>query len=130
MRKTVAELCLKLLDMQVESDGPILENLWKVIVHAKAIALGMDTVETEYKAQIEELEKWDPTMQFKAVDKEIVGLITYQIEDTTHLLETTKESWIGIEQIEAVEEVREEIRQTETKIAKLIEEPPGLTPVQ
>ena len=48
----------------------------------------------------------------------------------THLLETATESWTGIEQIEAVEEVREEIWQTETKIAKLMEEPPGLTPVQ
>lgn len=57
MRKTVAELCSELPDMQVELDGPILENVLKVIVHAKAIALRMDTVETEYKARIEELEK-------------------------------------------------------------------------
>ena len=37
---------------------------------------------------------------------------------------------MGIEQIETVEEVREEIQQTEAEIVKLIEETPGLTPVQ
>ena len=42
-------------------------------------------------------------------------------------METAIESWIGIEKIEAVEEVREEIWQTKIEIAKLIEEPPGLT---
>jgi hypothetical protein len=54
----------------------------------------------------------------------------YRIKDTTHLLETTTESWTCIEKIEAVEEVREEIRQTETKIVKLREETLGLTPIQ
>ena len=48
----------------------------------------------------------------------------------THLLETTTESWTGIEKIEPFEEVHEEIRQTEAVIAKLTKEPPGLTPVQ
>ena len=48
----------------------------------------------------------------------------------THLLETAMESWTCIEKIEAVEEVCEEIQQTETEIAKLTEEPLGLTPVQ
>ena len=48
----------------------------------------------------------------------------------THLLETAIESWSGIEQIDAVKEVCEEIRQTEAEIVKLIEEPAGLTPVQ
>ena len=57
----MVELCSELPNMQVEPDGPILENVWKVIMHAKAIALKMDTVETKYKAQIEELEKQDPT---------------------------------------------------------------------
>ena len=45
----------------------------------------------------------------------------------THLLETAMESWTSIEQIEAVEEVREEIRQIEAEIVKLTEEPAGLT---
>ena len=57
IRKTVAELCSKLPDMQVEPEGLILENVRKVVVHVKAIALKMDTVETEYNARIEELEK-------------------------------------------------------------------------
>ena len=47
----------------------------------------------------------------------------------THLLETATESWIGIEQIEAIEEVRKEIWKTKTEIVKLTEEPPGLTPI-
>ena len=123
MRKTVAELCSELSDMQVEPDGPIVENVWKAIV------LRMDTVETKYKAWIEELKKWDPTAQLKAAAKEIAGLIEYRIEDMTHLLETATESWIGIEQIEAIEEVRKEIWKTKTEIVKLTEEPPGLTPI-
>ena len=57
IRKTVTELCLELPDMQVEPEGPILENVRKLVVRAKAIALRMDTVEMEYKARIEELEK-------------------------------------------------------------------------
>ena len=57
----------------------------------------MDTVETKYKARIEELEKRDPTTQLKETTKEIVGIIAYWIKDTSHLLETTTESWTGIE---------------------------------
>ena len=90
----------------------------------------MDTVETEYKAWIEELEKWDPTAQLKETAKEIAWLIAFWIEDMTHLLEIATESWLGIEQIDTVEEVHEEIRQTEAEIAKLTEEPAGLTLVQ
>ena len=48
----------------------------------------------------------------------------------THLLETATESWSGIEKIDIVEEVCEEIRQTEVEIAKLTKEPTSLTPVQ
>ena len=54
----------------------------------------------------------------------------YIIADTTHLLETTIESWMGIEKIEIVEEVCEEIRQVEVEIVKLAQETPGLTLVQ
>ena len=57
----------------------------------------MDIVETEYKARIEELEKRDLTPQLKAAAKEITEQIAYRIADTTHLLETTTESWMGIE---------------------------------
>ena len=77
MRKTVAELCSELPDMQVKLDGPILENVRKVIMCAKAIALRMDTIETKYKARIEELEKRDPTAQLKVAAKEIAGLIAF-----------------------------------------------------
>ena len=97
MRKSVVELCYEFPYMQLEPDGPIIENVWKVIVCTKAIALRMDTVETEYKAIIEELEKRDPTAWLKAAAKEIAGLIAYRIKDTTHLLETATESWTGIE---------------------------------
>jgi len=62
----------------------------------------------------------------KEVAKDVVG----QIGDTTHLLETTTESWVGIEQIETVEEVHQEIQQAEVEIAKLTQETLGLTPVQ
>ena len=61
MRKSVAELCSELSDMQLELDAPVIENVQKVIVCAKEIALKMDIVEIEYKARIEELEKRDPT---------------------------------------------------------------------
>ena len=47
----------------------------------------------------------------------------------THLLETAMESWSGIEHIDAVEEVREEIWQIKAEIVKLTEESAGLTPV-
>ena len=90
----------------------------------------MDIVEAEYKVRIEELEKRDPTEQLKVAAKEITGQIVHQIEDTTHLLETTTSSWLGIEHIDAIEEVHEEIRQAEAEIAKLKEEIASLTPVQ
>ena len=54
-------------------------------------------METRYKAKIEELEKQDPTTQLKEAAKEIMEQIVYRIADMTHLLETTIESWIGIE---------------------------------
>ena len=99
-------------------------------MRTQALAVRLDAMEAEYKARIEELEKRDPSEQLKVAAKEVVGQIAHQIEDTTHLLETTKESWMGIEKIEAVEEVCEEIRQAEEEIVKLKEETPGLTPVQ
>ena len=76
------------------------------------------------------MEKRDPTEQLKVAAKEITKQIAHQIEDTTHLLETTTSSWLGIEHIEVIEEVREEIRQVEADIAKLKEEITGLTSVQ
>ena len=88
---------LQLPDMQLEPDAPVVENVQKVVLCAKAIALRMDIVETKYKAKIEELEKWDPTTQLKATSKEVTKQIAYRIKDTTHLLETTTESWTGIE---------------------------------
>lgn len=130
MRKSVVELCSELLDMQLEPDALVMENVQKVVLRAKAITLRMETVETQYKARIEELEKRDPIVQLKEADKEVMAQIEYQIADTTHLLETTTKSWIGIEQIETVEEVREKIQQAEADIVKLKEETPGLTPVQ
>ena len=57
MRKVVAELCSEFLDMQLDPDAPVMENIQKVVVCTKAIALRMDIVKTEYKARIEELEK-------------------------------------------------------------------------
>ena len=73
----MAELCSELPDMQVEPKGPIRENVRKLVVRAKAIVLRLDIVEIEYKARIEELEKWDPTTQLKAIAKEITGLIAF-----------------------------------------------------
>ena len=90
----------------------------------------MDTVKAEYKARIMELEKRDPSEQLKAATKEINGKIGQQIQETTHLLATTTSSWMGIEQIDAIEEVREEIRQAEVDIAKLNKEMTSFTPVQ
>ena len=130
MRKFMAELCSEISEMQLEPDAPVLENVKKVVLRAKAIALRMDIVEIDYKTKIEELEKWDPTTQLKEVAKEVMEQITHRIADMAHLLETTIESWIGIKKIETVEEVHEEIRQTEAEIAKLKEETLGLTPVQ
>lgn len=57
IRKSVVELCSELPYMQLEPNAPVVENVEKVIMRAKAIALRMDTVEIEYKARIEELEK-------------------------------------------------------------------------
>ena len=42
----MAELCSEIPEMQLEPDAPILENVQKVVMHAKAIALRMDIVET------------------------------------------------------------------------------------
>ena len=109
MKRVVAELCFELPDMQIEPDTSIVDNVQKVVLCAQALAVRMDTVEAEYKARIKELEKRDPTDQLKVTAKEIIGQITHQIEDTTHLLETTTSSWLGIEHIDAVEEVCEEI---------------------
>ena len=99
-------------------------------MRAQALAVKMDIVEAEYKARIEELEKWDPTKQSKVNAKEIIGQIAHQIEDTTHLLETTTTSWLGIEQIDTIEEVCEETLQAEAEIAKLKEEIARVMPVQ
>ena len=55
-------------------------------------------------------EKRDLIEQLKLVAKEIIGKIAHRIEETTLLLETTIESWLGIEHIDVVEEVHEEIR--------------------
>ena len=71
MRKSMAELCSELPDMQLEPDAPVIENVQKVIVRAKEITLRMDIVDIEYKARIEELEKRDPTTQLKRVAKEV-----------------------------------------------------------
>ena len=46
------------------------------------------------------------------------------------MLETSTYSWLGIEQIETIEEVCEEICQAEAHIAKLKEEMTGLPSVQ
>ena len=124
------ELCSELPDMQLEPDASILDNVQKVVLRAQALAVRMDTVEAEYKARIEELEKWDLIEQLKVAAKEITGQIVHQIEDTTDLLETTTTSWLSIEQIDMVEEVCEEIWQAEAKIANLKEEIIGLTSVQ
>ena len=41
-------------------------------MHAQALAIIMDTFESEYKARIEELEKRDPSKQLKATAKILV----------------------------------------------------------
>ena len=109
MRKSMVELCFELPDMQLEGDASVIDNVYKVVLCEKALVVRMDIVEEEYKVRIEELEKRDPIEQLKVAAKEIVKQIAYQIVDTTHLLETTTKSWMGIEQIPTVEEVREEI---------------------
>jgi len=130
LKRVVVKLCSELPDMQLEPDASVLENVQKVVVCAQALAVKMDAVEEKYKARTEELEKRDPTEQLKVAAKEITGQIVHRIKDTTHLLETTTSSWLGIEKNDTVEEVREEIRQAEVEIAKLKEEIPSLTPVQ
>lgn len=115
--------------MQLEPDASVLDTVQKVVVHAQALVVRMDIVEAEYKARIEELEKRDLREQLKVVAKEISGKIAQNIRDTTILLETTTSSWLGIEQIDVVEEVREEISEAED-IVKLKEEIVGLTLVQ
>ena len=124
------ELCSELPNMQLEADASILDNVQKVVVRAQALEFRMDTLEAEYKARIKELEKRDSSKQLKVAVKEMSGKIVQQIQDTTHLLETITSSWLGIEQIKAVEEVRREICQDEVEIAKLKKEIAGLRPVQ
>ena len=65
-------LCSEIPEMQLEPNAPVLENVQKVVLRTKAIALRMDIVETEYKARIEELEKRDPIVQLKATTKEVM----------------------------------------------------------
>ena len=65
----------------------------------------MDTVKVEYKARIEDLEKRDLSEELKVEAKELSSKIEQQIQETVHLLETTTSSWMGIEQINAVEEL-------------------------
>ena len=60
LKRAIVELCSKLPDMQLELEASILDNVQKVVVRAQALVVRMDTVETEYKARIEELEKRDP----------------------------------------------------------------------
>lgn len=102
LKRVVVELCSELPDMQLELNASILENVQKVVVCSQALVVRMDVVEAEYKAKIEELEKRDPTKQLKLAAKEITRQIAHWIEDTTHLLETTTSSWLGIEQIDIV----------------------------
>ena len=57
MRRSAVELCSELPDMQPELDAFVIDNVHKVVVCTQALAVRMDTVEAEYKAKIEELEK-------------------------------------------------------------------------
>ena len=116
--------------MQLELEASILDNVQKVVVHAQALAIRMDMVEAEYKANIAELEKRDPSEQLKANAEEISGKIEQQIKETTQLLETTTSFWMDIEQIETIAEVRAEIHQAKADIVKLKIEMEGLTPMQ
>ena len=77
MRKSMAELCSEILEMQLELDAPVLENVQKIVLRTRTIALRMDTLETEYKARIEELERQDPTAQLKEVANKITEQIAY-----------------------------------------------------
>ena len=87
-------------------------------------------VEVEYKARIEELEKMDMSAQLKVEPKEINRKIEQRIQETAHFLETTTSSWMGVKQIDTIEEVRTEIQQAEVDILKLKEEMTGLPLVQ
>lgn len=130
LKKVIVELCSKVLDMQLEPEASILDNVQKVVVRAWVLAVIMDTVKAEYKAKIVELEKRDPSEQLKADTEEISGKIEQRIQETAQLLETTISSWMGIEQIDTIEEVHADIHQVEADIAKLKAEMEGLTPVQ
>ena len=118
------ELCLELPDMQLEPKASILDNVQKVVVHAHALAVRMDTVEAEYKAKIVELEQRDLSAlaeKLKEDIEEISGKIEQQIQETMQLLETTTSFWLGIEQIDTIEEVRADIYQVEADIERLKE---------
>ena len=132
LKKVIVELCLELLDMQLEPKASILDNVQKVVVHTQALAIIMDMVETEYKAKIAELEQRDPSAlarQLKEEPEEISGKIEQSIQETAQLLEATTSSQMGIEQINTIEEVRIDIRQVDADIARLKEEMEGLTQV-
>ena len=132
LKKVVVELCLELSDMKLEPEASILDNVQKVVVRAKALAIRMDMIKIEYKAKIIELEQRDPNTlakQLKADAEEISGKIEQRIQETTQLLEATTSSWMGIEQIDTIEEVHADIRQVETDIARLKAEMEGLTQV-
>ena len=116
--------------MQLEPKASILDNVQKVVVRTQALVVRMDMVEAEYKAKIVELEKRDLSEQLKVDAEEISGKIEQRIQETVQLLEITTSSWMGIEQIDTIEEVRAEIHQVEADIAKLKTDMEGLTPVQ
>ena len=95
LKKFIVELCLKLSDMQLELEASILDNVQKVVVCSKALAIRMDTIKTEYKAKIMELEQRDPSVsaaQLKADTEEISGKIEKRIQETAQLLEATTSS--------------------------------------
>ena len=126
------ELCLELPNMQLEPEASILDNVEKVVVHAKVLAVRMDTIETEYKAKIAELEQRDLSAsaeQLKVDAEEISGKIEQRLQETMLLLEATTTSWMGIEQIDTINEVHAYIQQVEADIARLKAEMEGLTPV-
>ena len=68
-------MCSELPDMKLELEASILDNVQKVVVHAQALVVRMDTVEVEYKARIEEMEKRDPHKWLKVAAEEISGKI-------------------------------------------------------
>lgn len=78
LKNVVSKLCLELPDMQLEPEASILDNVQKVVVRTQALAVRMDTVETEYRAKIAELQQRDPSAsaeQLKADAEEISGKI-------------------------------------------------------